>query len=705
MKHLILAICCVWVPVWAHATHVLGGEMFYDKLAGDQYRITLKLYRDCGPGNANGTGFDGQATLAIYDGTGAFQFSQGVMFPGEEQVPLELDNPCLLVPPIICAAFAEYVTILSLPPNATGYVISYQRCCRTPTMTNLPPGVLQGLTCTVRIPPAASGENSSPRFNEYPPIALCLGQDMVFDHSAVDPDGDELVYDLFTPFAGGTANDPAPLAAPPPYANIVWGPGYSGAVPMDGAPGLAIDASSGELTVHPTLLGSFTVGVRVQEFRDGVLLSASIRDLRFDVVACEAAVASAIEQQGELCAGLTVQMLNNSSNAEFWHWDFGVEGTDADTSDLAEPTWTYADSGTYAITLIAAPGWPCADTSVSIFSVHEPLDPVFSRPAIACVDAPMVFEATGRFTPNAIVSWDLGDQAAPVTAMGATVSTTYIAPGTHPVEVTVQEFGCEASYADSATAHPRITLQITTDTAGCVGAAFAFSAEATAWTPVALSWELGDGTVLTGPSVVHDYAAPGVRDVSLTASTSSGCMDELTVLLPGQVEIFPLPVAEFTVHPTEVSLLNPVVNVTDHSQEASTWEYAVAGELVEEPSFVFEFEDAGWYDITQTVTSGSNCSAYLTRTVHVTDHLVFAPDAFTPDGDGVNDEFLPSVKGARLYELVILDRWGIERFRTTDPEQGWSGDGLPQGMYVYRIRLAEFGAYRKEYSGHVTLLR
>jgi len=91
--------------------------------------------------------------------------------------------------------------------------------------------------------------------------------------------------------------------------------------------------------------------------------------------------------------------------------------------------------------------------------------------------------------------------------------------------------------------------------------------------------------------------------------------------------------------------------------------------------------------------------------VNVTDHLFYAPNAFTPDGDGLNDTFAPSVRGARLYEIVIVDRWGVERFRSTDTKAEWSGDGLPQGIFTYNVRIAEWGAYRKEYKGFVTLLR
>lgn len=687
------------------ATHVLGGEMFYDKLSGNQYRITLKIYRDCGPGNTNNTGFDANLQLAVYNGAGAFQFSQDVAYPGELTVPVDLSNPCLAAPPSICARWAEYVTILNLPPNSNGYVVSYQRCCRTPTTINLPTGVLQGLTCTVQIPPVAALPNSSPRFVQYPPVALCMGEALSFDHSATDPDGDDLVYDLFTPWAGGTATDPAPLAGPPPYVPIQWALGYTAGNPVDGAPPLMIDPATGELTVLPTLLGSFAVGVRVREYRNGQYLSESIRDFRFDVVPCETTIVSVIQEQQEFCSGLTIDFENQSTNGDFWHWDFGVEGTDADTSDLAEPQWTYAEGGTYTITLIANPGWPCADTSISVFDVHAPLQPTFARPPIRCPNEPAEFVAIGPFTAAAQVGWEFEGDASPIEAQGISVSAAFNQLGASAVRLTVEEFGCTEIYVDSVVVFPRIATETFTDSAGCIDGSFGFVGGAAAWTPLRYRWDLGDGTVVEVPSVEHQYGAPGVYDVSFTASTDEGCVDEAHVAFPDRVSVYPRPVADFVVEPDEVSLMDPRIEVKDRSQLAADLSYVIDGTTFTQPSFSYEFQDAGRFDITQVVTSGYNCSDAITHTVFVTDHLFYAPNAFTPDGDGLNDTFAPVVRGAREYEIVIVDRWGVERFRSTDPKAAWTGDGLPQGTYTYIARIAEHGAFSKDYSGHVTLLR
>lgn len=700
----LLLFACCWVFV-AKGTHLLGGEMHYDALPNNSYRITLRLYRDCGPGNTNGVGFDAQAQLAVYDGNGTFQFSESVDFPGEQPVEVDLNNPCLAAPATICAQWTDYVTIITLPPNTTGYVVSYQRCCRTPITINLPNGLLQGLTCTVEIPPAATGTNSGPRFSDYPPLALCVGQDMVFDHSATDPDGDVLVYDLITPFNGGSDFDPAPLAGPPPYTPILWAPGYSGTDPMDGAPGLAIDAATGELTVHPTVAGSFAVGIRVREFRNGVQLSQCIRDFRFDAVPCEVTIISSIQDQQEFCSGFTVFLENESFNGDFWHWDFGDPTTSADTSGLAEPQWTYSAPGIYEITLVANPGWPCADTSTSTFEVRLPLAPSFVRPAVLCPDVSTTLEASGSFTAAASVVWEFGDVASPGTSVGPMAIVAFTQPGNHPVQLTVSEFGCEAVHVDTVFVFPRIVATAESERSGCVGVEFAFTGAAQAWSPLGYRWDFGDGTTTSEPLTAHAYSDAGTYDVVFTAFTTEGCVDERTIVLPDQIEVFPIPIAQFTVEPDEVSLLRPEISIQDHAQLAQEWSYVIEGINYTVPSFVHTFEEAGQYAITQVVTSGDNCTAEITRIVNVTDHLFYAPNAFTPDGDGLNDTFAPSVRGARLYEIVIVDRWGREHFRSNDPRAEWDGGNLPQGVYAYTVRLAEFGAYRKEYTGHVTLLR
>ncbi|MBK7269214.1 MAG: hypothetical protein IPI07_06800 [Flavobacteriales bacterium] len=97
------------------ATHIIGGEIYYAHQGGDQYLFTLKLFRDCGPNNVNGTGYDPSAELGIFDGSGNYLFSEFIPFPGATAVPVVLNNPCLTAPASICVEAAEYSTVLTLP--------------------------------------------------------------------------------------------------------------------------------------------------------------------------------------------------------------------------------------------------------------------------------------------------------------------------------------------------------------------------------------------------------------------------------------------------------------------------------------------------------------------------------------------------------------------------------------------------------------
>ena len=703
-----LLILASVVALPASATHILGGTLYFDHLSGNDYEVTLQLYRDCGPNNTNGTDFDPSAEIGVFDAAGNWLFSQFLTFPGAVSIPATLSNPCLTVPPTICVEEATYAGVFTLPGGTGGYVLAYQRCCRTPIILNLIDPDLQGITCTVNVPdPTITGDDSSPRFLTYPPIAMCVNEAMVFDHSAVDPDGDVLTYELCAPLQGADQFNPMPSPpAPPAYADVIWALGYSAGNPMNASPAMAIDATTGELTVTPTLVGSFVVGVMVKEFRAGVLLSEVRRDLRLDIVPCFVFVESEIEQQTTLCTGLTLDFESLSIGAASYLWDFGDPLSTTDTSSAQSPTYTYADTGTYVVTLIANPGWSCADTSTAIVEVHLPIDPFFNPPAITCMDRqPVSVLATGNFTTGADVQWDLGPFGTVPTVNGNPGVLSFTQPGTNNVSVHVEQFGCEGDYTDTVTVYPNPVALFDGDTAGCAPLDVHFTDLSSAWTPLSWKWQFGDGAGSTAQHPTHLYPLDGLFDVGLTVMTNAGCIDTVSAFEPEYVQVWKQPVAGFLVTPPTVNILAPTILVSDMSTDAVQWTYWIADTMITDPTFLFDMPDAGEYTIVQIVSTSELCSDTAVSTVIVRDHLFYAPNAFTPDGDGLNDEFLPQVAGAKEYTLTVFDRWGEAVFNTTDKSEGWSGENYPPEVYVYMARIVTFGSARKEYTGHVTLVR
>ena len=89
---------------------------------------------------------------------------------------------------------------------------------------------------------------------------------------------------------------------------------------------------------------------------------------------------------------------------------------------------------------------------------------------------------------------------------------------------------------------------------------------------------------------------------------------------------------------------------------------------------------------------------------------IFVPNAFTPNGDNMNDVFLPEISGADDYEFIIFNRWGGEVFKTHDANEGWngqmnnSGERLPQGVYTWVINIRDLNDEFHTRKGFLTLL-
>lgn len=679
--------------------------MYYTYLGNDDYQVTLRLYRDCGPDNTNNTALDATAAIGIFNSADLLVNTVTFYLPSEANMPVVTGNPCLTAPPSICTRQGVYTGTVHLPSGTGGYTLAYQRCCRSPAMFNIVNSPnQQGMTCTIQVPdPAITGPNSSPAFNDDPPMVLCLGQTTVLDQLATDADGDSLVYALCPPLDGATSWNPTPtVPSPPPYAPVVWAPGYSTQNQLNSSPPMTFGGGDGQLTLHPSLIGNFAVSICVREYRNGMLLSTTIRDFRFLVVPCIPAFTSAFAEQDGHCDGLLVSMHNQSTGAGSYHWDFGVAGTDTDTSNAVNPAFTYPAPGTYTISLVANPGWPCADTSRRTYTVHEPLQVAFTPPPILCPgQLPATLTATGNFTATADIRWDTGTE----TPEGTAITADWPTLGSHAVTVMAHEDGCDASYTDTVRVFPPPEPAFSADTNGCMPFAPAFTNNSTAWTPMHHLWDFGDGTTATDSLPDHVYAAAGTYTVSLTVSTDSGCIDSRTLVRPDLVTVWPLPVAMAGAIPPVTSVLEPEVAFTDHSLHAVAWDFLVEGIHYDTTAFTHTFQDAGWYTAFLTVASDKGCTDTASVRIFIGDHLFFAPTAFTPDGDGQNEVWKPSVKGAREYRLEIFNRWGEPVFSTQDPGQGWDGKGAVPGVYAYKAWLSEWGPLEKEYNGSFVLLR
>ena len=604
----LLLVLFILIPSILSATHLIGGEITYTCLGDNIYEIKVVIYRDCGPTNSNNTGFDNGGVISIYDMNNNLYdvIEHGVAV--SELVVDEFTSECVTLPPELCVEKGTYTIFTTLPDNANGYQIVYQRCCRNDQVINIEDPEDMGSSLVAYVPPSSEVEcNSSPVFDSFPPLALCLGTDLEVIQSATDIDGDDLVYSFVAPYHGSSDVDPTETYAPP-YAQVLWEEGYSDFYPMDSDPIINIDSETGLITGTPTQEGYYVIGVKVEEYRNGVYLGEIIRDFRFLVVDCEVATSS-VPIADIYCDGLTVSFENESENAFSYYWDFGDTQNPNSSSSLLEPTYTYPDSGSYEVTLIANPETFCSDTSVVEFSLYPDLFPFFEIPETICEeDAQYDFLGSGVIPPSASYSWDFGENALVQTSSELNPNgVQFVNDGSQEITFSVSYLNCDESYTSILNTSGSDVLSIEVSASEvCVPDLVSFTANTTVPSAdLIYDWNLGDGSSsnLESPSNLYE---PGLYDVSLTVTNNvTGCetlIEELEF-----VNVFPQPVSLF--ESSQISGCAPLaVSFDNLSTDADQYTWFVDGnEMSTDTDFSYTF-NGGNYEVTLQAVSDIDCA-------------------------------------------------------------------------------------------------
>lgn len=393
-----------------NATHLVGGSLTYEHLGGSTYRILLKMYRDCTPATAPHAAFASTARIDIYNSAGTPMPFSPLVVPLVQvtNVPLNLDT--CVADPGICIEEGLYAAIVNnLPPTPGGYHMYYETCCRNSSVTNVnnPLNAGEGFYCKISDNTILLS-NSSPQWLNFPPVFVCVGQPINFNHGATDPDGDSLAYSFYRPFSDVNYlgdNDLTFTGGIPNFVLVNYNGGYGFNNPLGGS---NLTLINGVVDGIPGAIGQYVVGVRCDEYRDGILIGSIYRDFQFNVVVCPPPALAGIGPING-CNGATIQMVNTSTpSANGFQWDFG-DGTP--TSTLTNPSHTFPGLGPYTVQLIAQLGTPCADTAYQTFSVSF-ANANYSYNDSACVGTPISFTNTSTAAINNSVnswSWNFGD--------------------------------------------------------------------------------------------------------------------------------------------------------------------------------------------------------------------------------------------------------------------------------------------------------
>ena len=233
------------------------------------------------------------------------------------------------------------------------------------------------------------------------------------------------------------------------------------------------------------------------------------------------------------------------------------------------------------------------------------------------------------------------------------------------------------------------------------------------------SWQFGDPlsgvdntSAFQNPN--HVFEQTGSYTVSLSVATIYGCTGQISY--PNLITVFPVPTADFDYYPHQADINNPVITFINQSTNDNAWFWNFGdnsnNSFIPNPNH--EFTEPGTYSVSLVVQSTQGCTDTIVKDVTFKPFYTFyAPNSFTPNGDGLNDYFIPEGVGFdnENFSLYIYNRWGELVYETKDYNKGWDGNTIegnpaPLGVYTWIVllRTLDGSDFFYRHTGHITLL-
>lgn len=394
------------------------------------------------------------------------------------------------------------------------------------------------------------------------------------------------------------------------------------------------------------------------------------------------------------CLGSSVPFTNTSVGGTTWNWNFG----NGQTSTLQNPTATYSTAGAYTVTLIVGSANGCVDTVTQVINIDTKPVADFSV-SNACLNDRVSFTDLSTNTTGAIAnwSWNFGDgntsnlqNPTHTFGPGTTFTVTLIASTAN---------GCADTVTKTITLNDKPVADFTS-TGGCAGDEVTFTDISTGAGINSWTWNFGNGNTATTQNPVFSFATGGSYPVQLIVTNNSGCSDTIT----HTVNINDAPVVDAGANVTIRYGQTIQLSATSSMNGSYNWTPVdgLSNPTISNPS-AKPLNTTTYY---VTVTTDEGCTGMDSITVTVIKGLEI-PSAFTPNGDGSNDDFFLRNIGDYPGAIVqIFNRWGSEIFSSEGYNNPWNGtykgEPLPAGAYFYVVDLKDGSEPIK---GTVTLLK
>lgn len=494
-----------------------------------------------------------------------------------------------------------------------------------------------------------AGPNSSTTYTSLPTAFFCLNKPSTYSLGAADPENDQLVFSLVP--ALSVVDNPPPLSTPVTYVFP-----YSAQQPLPVVPGsFNFSSTSGQMNFIPNLARNCVVANLVEEYRNGVRVGSSMREMTFVI-------------------------LNNCANEVPESPVSGIRNADVAADASGNLQLRVCEGQTAGIAFDINSSDPDGDNiSISYSNLPEG--------AVVTVDS------NGTADPVVHFAWDVIDAA----------------PGNYMFYITYTDDGCPLV----STKTVAYTVQIVPHVYEFGGASLSACSNA----PDGAVWAFP----LTASGIDYEYRWTDAAGNTLQ-QRSSATGDTLSGIPPGTYKVYirnsegcgrnlvftvdALPAAAVRLANDTVLCEGMPLRIGTEVQEGVqyTWNTADTGCCILARS-------AGAYVLTGSNRCGSVSDSMIISAVKC-NFCLFIPNAFTPNGDGLNDRFrLLETCLLQKFKLQVFNRWGQLVFTSLSITNSWDGSykGNPAeaGVYYYSITAepADLSKGTISVKGDVTLIR
>ncbi len=229
-------------------------------------------------------------------------------------------------------------------------------------------------------------------------------------------------------------------------------------------------------------------------------------------------------------------------------------------------------------------------------------------------------------------------------------------------------------------------------------------------------WNFGDAVfdnISYQKNPEHTFERDGTYNVKLTVTSKEGCI----ILDSNTIVVYPNPDAEFRAEPITASIIKPLIFFENLSTNDSInhWNFGDGDSVsIILPGHTdHKYTRSGNFTVCLIAESKDECKDTICMDIIIKDEFTFyAPTAFSPDNDDINDVFLPVGIGIdpENFLMIIYDRWGEKVFVTHDLYQGWDGRIKGKkigknGVYSWLVIYKDLQGVEHQQAGAVSLIR